>query len=114
MELNNKRQQDVKNSTKSIRFSLSGCVKNSTRKHWQSIFDDECMADYTNSIKARELQIRRDKTDTEPIPCHCSTPCSAPWAEEGRESLVEVSEDKIRRFEGLREKVNKAYWDFED
>ncbi|KAJ4371152.1 hypothetical protein N0V83_004368 [Neocucurbitaria cava] len=89
IELNDKRRQGVKNSTKPIRSSLSGCVKDSTRKHWQSIFDDECMADYTDSIKAGVLQIRRDKTDTESIPCHCSTPCSAPWAEESRESLVE-------------------------
>lgn len=94
---------------KPITYSLSGCVKNSTRRYWQHVLNDTHV-DHTAMIKARKRQIIRNKTDDNPIPCKCTTPCT----KTDRPAFSEFCEYEVRNIEGLQEEVDKSYWDFED
>ncbi|KAF1845011.1 uncharacterized protein K460DRAFT_416343 [Cucurbitaria berberidis CBS 394.84] len=93
---------------KCVTYSLSGCVKNSTRKHWQHLLNDK-RVDHTPKIKSWEEQIRLKKTNDGIIPCSCSTSCAV-----GGPPLFQCSEHEVRRIEGLQTEMDKYYWDFED
>lgn len=105
--INDKRKTDP--DAKRVTYSLSGCVKNSTKAHWQRVLNDE-RTDHTSAIGEMEKQIRLTKTEDGPILCNCSTPC----AKTDSEPLFQCSEHEIRRIVGLQEELDKVYWDFED
>ncbi|KAH7384707.1 hypothetical protein BKA66DRAFT_416504 [Pyrenochaeta sp. MPI-SDFR-AT-0127] len=94
---------------KGLTFSLSGCVKNSTRKYWQRVLNDTSIC-RLETIASREHQMISDKKDAEPIPCACQTPCMRTDAL----AQPEWSEYEIRNIVGLQEELDKVYWDFED
>ena len=106
-DINNKR--DSIKGAKRVSFSLSGCVKNSTRTYWERVLNDRS-GDQTAAIKQMEQNIRREVTGDGPIPCKCSTPCAKP----DDPALYQFSEHVIRNSEGLQEFLDKVYWDFED
>lgn len=118
-------------STSRIKFSLSGCVKTSTQIYWQDLLNNhEHQHNHHHhhhprhsrrspssptthaQIKARRKEITTSKMTDGPIPCACSTSCPPSSASSSR--LFQCSEYEISRIEGLREEIDKAYWDYDD
>jgi hypothetical protein len=93
---------------KGVKFSLSGCVKVSTRAKWQFLLNDQ-RVDRTEEMSARKQEIMKEKTGNGPIGCECSTLCPV-----GGRELFQCDEWELRRIEGIREEKDKVYWDFED
>ncbi|KAF2130541.1 hypothetical protein P153DRAFT_288711 [Dothidotthia symphoricarpi CBS 119687] len=98
---------DYLKALRGVKFSLSGCVKDSTRTHWERVLND-LRNDWTSDIKDLELQIKQNKTDCIPIPCDCSVSCST------SNYPPSWTQHELERIEGLKEEVNEIYWSFKD
>jgi hypothetical protein len=92
-----------------VKFSLSGCVKNSSCVYWKQVLNDK-KADHTSTIRAEKAKMFNMNVQEEVFECKCTNSC----VEVGVRKAYHFSEYEIRRCEGLREEVDKAYWDFED
>jgi hypothetical protein len=92
-----------------VKFSLSGCVKNSSWVYWEHILNDK-KADHALTIRAQKAKMLKMNVQEEVFECECMNPCT----EVGMRRAYHFSEYEIRRCEGLRAEVDKAYWDFED
>jgi len=57
------------------KISLSGCVKDSTRKKWEEIFADE-HAGVLHDMEERKKLIRAMGYITAPLRCRCTVPCA--------------------------------------
>lgn len=95
-----------------IRFTLSGCVKISSRQYWERVLNAEDDR-YAQTIKAAEARIRQQKTDNSPIPCRCSTPCSKAGTEAMGKQYT-WTERELEKIVGLQEHVDDIYWKFKD
>lgn len=101
---------DYLNPLRQVNISLSGCVKNSTRMHWEYILNEKRI-DWTPEIKNLEFEIWKNKSDMTPISCICSIPCSKadnPLAHHA------WTQHELKRMDGLQKEMDKIYWDFED
>ena len=96
-------------TTSGLQYTLSGCVKDSSRQYWQRAFADKT-GDYSTAISARDVQIRQEKTDDLPLPCNCSNSCSK--AGSGKAYVYDV--DEQRKMPGLKEHLDDIYWGYRD
>jgi hypothetical protein len=104
-------------SSQPIRYTLSGCVKTSTRQYWEQVLNDN-RTDYKVAAKAAlkkltETAYRKGGVKEwvdGPVPCGCRMPCD----KKGTMELKRFAwtEYEVRRIEGLREEVDIQYWDF--
>jgi hypothetical protein len=100
----------VLKSLHNVRITLSGCVKRTRKKYWESVLNDKRF-DSTPVINRAKRKIWQQKKDTAPIPCNCPSPCSKAGMEAGK--VYSWSENEIRRIEGLQEHIDAIYWDYE-
>jgi hypothetical protein len=97
-------------SKKKLTFSLSGCVKDSTRVYWERVLNDRSMsANFSPEIKAREQCIRAQKTEDGPLICQCANLC---YTDPSAKKLFDCKEHEVRMIVGLQEELDKVYWDF--
>ncbi|KAH7396979.1 hypothetical protein DE146DRAFT_678636 [Phaeosphaeria sp. MPI-PUGE-AT-0046c] len=94
-----------------IRYTLSGCVKTSTKRYWEHALNNKDSG-RASTIRAARTRIRQEKTNNSPIDCKCSTPCSK--AEAGKYKAYTWTEREIERIGGLQEHIDDIYWSFKD
>lgn len=94
-----------------IRYTLSGCVKTSSRQYWERVLNSKGN-NFGSMIKATEMHIRQQKRDHSPIACECSTPCSK--ADAAKDKSYLWSEYDIEKIVGLQEHIDDIYWSFRD
>jgi hypothetical protein len=94
-----------------LHITLSGCVKTSSKKHWELMLNGTGDT-YTSIVNVAEKRIRLEKTTMGCIPCVCSTPCSRADAAKLKKFVWDESD--IRRIEGLQEHIDNEYWSFKD
>lgn len=104
--------------SQAMHYTLSGCVKTSTRTRWETYLNDK-RSDHTKTVKdlGKEIRETREVGGTKnwvdgPISCSCRSPCDVRGAMELKG--FEWTEHELRRIKGLREEVDVGYWDFED
>jgi hypothetical protein len=98
-----KQQHDVK-------FTLSGCVKDSRKKYWEQVLNDR-REDFAVEM-AQAFKRIGEKLDNTPPPCKCSSPCSK--ADMRAYKTYKWEDYEVRRIEGLQEHIDAMYWDFRD
>ncbi|KAH4195343.1 hypothetical protein HBH70_188000 [Parastagonospora nodorum] len=91
-----------------VRYTLSGCVKTSTKLLWERLLND-AHTDQTVDMQAEEAMIRATYGPGE---CKCTTRCSRKEAGEGR--VCVFTEYEIKAIDGLKQHVDDMYWRFED
>ncbi|KAL1801673.1 hypothetical protein ACET3X_002015 [Alternaria dauci] len=93
--------------SKGVRFSMSGCIKNSARVYWTRLLNDR---NVNHMAEVREIEgyFQETMTDNASLECECTYPCV------GGSGLFRVEEHELRLIEGLQAEVDRAYWDFED
>ncbi|EAT78289.2 hypothetical protein SNOG_14418 [Parastagonospora nodorum SN15] len=91
-----------------VRYTLSGCVKTSTKLLWERLLND-AHTDQTVDMQAEEAMIRATHGPGE---CKCTTRCSRKEAGEGR--VCVFTEYEIKAIDGLEQHVDDMYWRFED
>jgi hypothetical protein len=96
-------------ASQKVKFTLSGCVKNSSRVYWERVLNDR--TDHAAEIKQREQQIRAEKIDDGPIECRCSNLC---YTDPKAKRLFNCEEHEVRRIMGMQQELDKVYWDFND
>jgi hypothetical protein len=94
-----------------VRFSLSGCVKTSSKVYWERVLNNHCDDDVLH-IKAAERRIREEKKELGCVRCVCSMPCSREDA--GRLETYMWDEADVRLIDGLSEHIEDEYWCFRD
>ncbi|KAF1936167.1 hypothetical protein EJ02DRAFT_459764 [Clathrospora elynae] len=97
-------------TSKGVKFSLSGCVKTSTRTYWERVLNDIRVDEYATIKFLKQQILQMMQTDDNAIECQCSNSC----ASVGGPKLFQCSEYEVRMIEGLQEEIDKAYWDYED
>ena len=93
-----------------IAFSLSGCVKTSTREKWHYLLNDR-MVDHVPEVRDLVARIAERARDG-PIACACSAPCSKAGA--AKLKRFEWDEGDVRHIDGLQEHIDDGYWCFRD
>ncbi|KAI4942797.1 hypothetical protein J4E91_009716 [Alternaria rosae] len=81
-------------NSRGIKYSMSGCIKNSTRDYWTGLLNDKRI-DHTASIRVLEQSIQATMTNSGP-------------------RLFQVQPHEMRLIDGIQAELDKAYWDFED
>jgi hypothetical protein len=97
---------DALKVSKGVKYTLSGCIKNSGRDYWAGLLNDKSI-DHTATIRLFEQQIRATMTGAS-LTCDCSNPCV------GGPRLFKVQPYEVRLIEGIQPELDKAYWDFAD
>ncbi|KAF1911390.1 hypothetical protein BDU57DRAFT_461620 [Ampelomyces quisqualis] len=103
---------NLRETKPALRFSLSGCVKTSTKTYWEHLLNDK-HTDHMPAILAKRKEIREKRKENSMLKCECSYPCDRL----GRQALgkkVEWEEEELRRIVGLRGLVDDGYWSFLD
>ena len=93
--------------SKGVKYSMSGCIKNSARHYWTRLLNDRSV-DHTAGVKAMERRMQVTMTDDASLKCECTNPCI------GGSGLFQVEPFELRLIEGLQAELDRAYWDFED
>jgi hypothetical protein len=91
-----------------VRYTLSGCVKTSSKILWERFLND-AHTDQAFDMQTEEAMIR---TTYGPGECKCTTPCSRKEAEE--DGTCVFTENEIKTIDGLEQHVDDMYWRFED
>ncbi|KAF2025788.1 hypothetical protein EK21DRAFT_75623 [Setomelanomma holmii] len=104
------RLRSLQQPGKPIHFTLSGCVKTSTKSSWEHLLNDR-QVDHAAEIKEMVEEIAEKAIDA-PIPCKCTVPCST--ADSAKLKQYTWDESDIRHIEGLQEHINDGYWCFKD
>lgn len=91
-----------------IRYTLSGCVKTSTRLLWEQ-FLNYARTDQAVDMQTEEAMIR---VTYGPGECKCTTRCSRKDAEGGGVSMF--TDNEIKAIDGLEEHIDDMYWQFAD
>ncbi|KAI4638491.1 hypothetical protein J4E93_010045 [Alternaria ventricosa] len=94
-------------NTKGIKYTMSGCIKDSTRNYWTGLLNDK-RNDHTAGIRILEQDLQIAITNTTSLACECSNPCV------GGPRLFRVQPHEMRLIDGIQAELDKAYWDFED
>ncbi|KAH6865960.1 hypothetical protein BKA58DRAFT_320239 [Alternaria rosae] len=94
-------------NSRGIKYSMSGCIKNSTRDYWTGLLNDKRI-DHTASIRLLEQDVQVTMMNNTSLACKCSNPCV------GGPRLFRVQPHEMRLIEGIQAELDKAYWDFED
>jgi hypothetical protein len=97
---------DALKVSKGVKYTLSGCIKNSGRDYWAGLLNDKSI-DHTATIRTFKRQIRASVTGAS-LTCDCSNPCV------GGPRLFKVQPYEVRLIEGIQAELDKAYWDFAD
>jgi hypothetical protein len=93
--------------SKDVKYTLSGCLKDSTRSYWTGLLHDR-RVDHTATIKLFKQNIQATMPDDGSLVCECTNPCVS-----GRR-LFRVEPHEVRLIEGLQAEMDKVYWDFKD
>ncbi|KAH7093371.1 hypothetical protein FB567DRAFT_515216 [Paraphoma chrysanthemicola] len=104
------RLKSLESTSKPIRFTLSGCVKTSTRTKWEHVLNEK-VADHRAAVRSMVAKIAETAQDG-PIPCECSLPC--PRANAGGIKQYSWDEHDVRYIDGLQEHIDEGYWSFRD
>ncbi|KAH7082927.1 hypothetical protein BKA63DRAFT_404434 [Paraphoma chrysanthemicola] len=104
------RLKSLESASRPIRFTVSGCVKASTRTKWEYVLNGK-VADHRADVMRIVAKIAQAAQDG-PIPCECSLPCSRADAE----GIKQYSWDEhdVRYIDGLRDHIDEGYWSFRD
>jgi hypothetical protein len=94
-----------------VRFSLSGCVKTSTKTYWEDVLNDKSDK-HTRIIRQAAEKILAEGYGSDPFVCECSTPCSKAGAL--AEGVYVWEEYEVENIKGLQEMLDEQYWDFRD
>ncbi|KAI4955023.1 hypothetical protein J4E86_006335 [Alternaria arbusti] len=81
-------------NTKGIRYTMSGCIKDSTRSYWTGLLNDK-RNNHTATIRSLEQGLQTTITNSGP-------------------RLFRVQPHEMRLIEGIQAELDKAYWDFDD
>ncbi|KAH8700062.1 hypothetical protein GQ44DRAFT_632510, partial [Phaeosphaeriaceae sp. PMI808] len=95
-----------------VRFTLSGCVKNSSQTYWEKSLNDT-NNNHTPTMKWIGHNLLKAKTNSNSLPCHCSTPCST-LGSVTCSSTFEWNQGDIRAIEGLQEHLDDVYWSYKN
>lgn len=94
-------------------ITMSGCVKNSTRAKWEPILQD-VVNGVEHDLTAQREAIWKSKQNADPLPCHCTFPCStngmAQWElpRSGEERFITGLQEEIE------EVADRNYFSFAD
>jgi hypothetical protein len=106
-------------SSQPIRYTISGCVKTSTRQYWEQMLNEK-RTDYKVVARAAVKKITETAYDEGgikgwidgPVPCKCRMSCDEKSA--GELKKYAWTEYEIKWIEGLTDDVDIEYWDFGD
>jgi hypothetical protein len=93
--------------SKGVKYSMSGCIKNSARHYWTRLLNDRSV-EHTAGVKAMERHMQATMMNDASLECECTNPCI------GGSGLFQVEPFELRLIEGLQAELDRAYWDFED